>query len=542
MIHRNAGLRASARRPIAAVSAWLCTGLVVAGTVGVASAAASSSGVISRFAGTGTSGAPTLGPATSSQLGTPYAVAVDSLGNVYSTDAGNHEVDKITPAGMLSVIAGNGISGSPTPGLATTSKLAAPEGMAVDAAGDVFVCDPDNHVVEKVTSAGVLSIVAGNAQSAPPTYGGSATASSLLHPYGVAATPAGRLYIADTWNHTIDQVIGPLPVSTTAPAISGTTTNGQTLSATTGTWTQSPEIYTYQWQNCDSTGAACTSIVGAASSRYTLKVGDIGDTVRVIVKAENSGGSAATSSAVSAVIAAVPTTPITIPPVITPAPPITILPAGVNTTTAATQLKGQSARLGGVVAAHSSAVSYRFQYGARSGYHTLSAARALLASASEQAVATPVVRLVPGTTYHYRLMVINSAGTTSYGTAKTLTTPRVAPQRVRDHISARQDRHAAHHYRVNGRLVLVRGLSKRIGCRTRGAATVTVTRGTQVIAHRRVTVTQGCTYTATFSFTKAQLPASGHISFRMRFAGNRQLRSRDARTLRVLYRADLAAN
>jgi WD40 repeat protein len=76
----------------------------------------------------------------------------------------------------------------------------------------------------------------------------------------------------------------------TPPAISGTATVGQLLSASTGTWTGSPTSYTYKWRRCNSSGAKCTAIAGATASTYTVTSGDLGHTLRVYVTASNSHG------------------------------------------------------------------------------------------------------------------------------------------------------------------------------------------------------------------------------------------------------------
>jgi hypothetical protein len=97
------------------------------------------------------------------------------------------------------------------------------------------------------------------------------------------------------------------PSNTALPTISGTTQDGQTLTATTGTWNGTPPFtYTYQWRSCDSAGANCSDIAGATSSTYVLQPSDIGRTVRVVVTAANSGGSVPATSGQSAVVTAIP--------------------------------------------------------------------------------------------------------------------------------------------------------------------------------------------------------------------------------------------
>jgi hypothetical protein len=94
------------------------------------------------------------------------------------------------------------------------------------------------------------------------------------------------------------------PVNSALPAISGQTIQGSALTTSDGTWSNSPTSYTYQWQDCNTSGAACTNISGATSSTYTLAGSDVGDTLRAVVTATNSGGSASATSAASAAVTA----------------------------------------------------------------------------------------------------------------------------------------------------------------------------------------------------------------------------------------------
>ena len=94
------------------------------------------------------------------------------------------------------------------------------------------------------------------------------------------------------------------PSNSTVPAVSGQAVQGQTLSTTNGSWTNSPTSYAYQWQDCDSSGANCSSIGGATSSSYPLVSGDVGHTIRVVVTASNAGGAASASSAATQTVQA----------------------------------------------------------------------------------------------------------------------------------------------------------------------------------------------------------------------------------------------
>jgi hypothetical protein len=92
------------------------------------------------------------------------------------------------------------------------------------------------------------------------------------------------------------------PVNLLPPTVSGTTAQGQTLSTTTGTWSDTSGTFTYAWQDCDSAGANCAAISGATSSSYTLAAGDVDSTVRSVVTAKNAGGSGSAPSSVTAVV------------------------------------------------------------------------------------------------------------------------------------------------------------------------------------------------------------------------------------------------
>jgi streptogramin lyase len=160
-------------------------------------------GVVSTLAGSGTPGfADDTGP--KARFHTPYGVAIDGKGNVYVADTFNHRIRKITPAGVVSTLAGSG-----TPGFADDTgpkaRFHTPAGVAVDGAGNVYVADYINNRIRKITPAGVVSTLAGSGTkgSADDDTGPKA---QFKEPFGVAVDGAGNVYVADYGNNRIRKI------------------------------------------------------------------------------------------------------------------------------------------------------------------------------------------------------------------------------------------------------------------------------------------------------------------------------------------------
>src|ERR1035437_6506014 len=156
----------------------------------------SPNGLLTVVAGNGTRGfSGDGGPATSASLNNPGSVAADSAGNLYMADSGNHRIRKVS-GGTITTVAGNGNSGfSGDGGPATSASLKFPAGVAVDSAGNLYIAEPSNYRVRKV-SGGTITTVAGNGNPGNSADGGPATSASIS-PFGVAVDSAGNLYIAD---------------------------------------------------------------------------------------------------------------------------------------------------------------------------------------------------------------------------------------------------------------------------------------------------------------------------------------------------------
>jgi uncharacterized protein (TIGR03437 family) len=149
----------------------------------------------------------------------PGALALDTAGNLYVCD-GSSRIRKISTAGIITTVAGNGSAGyAGDGGPATSAMLSSPSGIAVDAAGNLFIADAGNERVRMVSAspAGVIFTVAGNGLPGYSGDGGPATSAQLSDPSGVAVDPSGNVYIADCLNNAIrllrpTSAFGPVPV------------------------------------------------------------------------------------------------------------------------------------------------------------------------------------------------------------------------------------------------------------------------------------------------------------------------------------------
>lgn len=174
--------------------------------------------LISTAAGTGSGGySGDGGAATSARLDLPQGVAVDASGNVYVADSANHVVRRITPAGTITTVAGTGVAGY-TPGnkMATAARLDSPSDVAIDASGALYIADRNNERIRKVTATGRLATVAGNGNTGSGGDGAAATRAELNSPVGIAISPSGVLYIAEYGNHKIRRVDTSDDISTLA--------------------------------------------------------------------------------------------------------------------------------------------------------------------------------------------------------------------------------------------------------------------------------------------------------------------------------------
>jgi sugar lactone lactonase YvrE len=193
-----------------------------------AATANSYAGTVTTFAGNGTAGYAD-GTGTNAEFSNPQGVAADAQGNLYVTDPFNHVIRKITPAGVVSTIAGNGNIGYVI-GPAASAEFYSPTGIAVDASGNnIYVADQGNNVILKISN-GVVTKLAGS--GAAGIVDGAAATAQFSNPTSVAVDASGNVYVADRNNNRIRKISTAGVVSTfcgtgTAGYLDGTSTTAE---------------------------------------------------------------------------------------------------------------------------------------------------------------------------------------------------------------------------------------------------------------------------------------------------------------------------
>jgi NHL repeat/FG-GAP-like repeat len=163
-------------------------------------------GVVSTFAGTGSIGSAD-GTGTAASFYYPAGIAIDSGGNLYVADSENHTIREITPGGVVTTLAGLAGQAGATDDTGSLARFNNPLGVAVDGAGTIYVADTSNQTIRSITPAGVVSTIAGLALS-PGSTNGAGTAARFKNPFGLAVDGSGNTYVADNGNHTIRKITG----------------------------------------------------------------------------------------------------------------------------------------------------------------------------------------------------------------------------------------------------------------------------------------------------------------------------------------------
>ncbi len=159
-------------------------------------------GIVTTLAGLAGASGSADGTGSAARFSTPAGVAADSLGNVYVADMNNHTIRKITAEGVVTTWAGMAGSNGSRDGARSSALFTNPYGVAVDSAGDVYVAEYGNHMIRKIASNGDVTTLAGS-PSSYETANGSGSAAHLLFPTGVALDSSGHLYVAEFGGHVI---------------------------------------------------------------------------------------------------------------------------------------------------------------------------------------------------------------------------------------------------------------------------------------------------------------------------------------------------
>jgi RHS repeat-associated protein len=214
-------------------------------------------------------------------------------GYLHIVDAGNDRLEKFSTGGEYSGHAASAGSGN--------GQLSRPQGIAAGPGGNEYVADAGNNRIEEFNPYGTFIAAFGTAGS---------TGSQFNEPTGLAVGASEEIYVTDAENNRVEKWLpAASPVNTVPPTVSGELIVGQALSASSGSWSALPAAsYGYQWQRCNSTGESCSNISGATSASYTLASGDEAHTLKVVVTATSSLGSAEGTSPATPLLAAAPTT------------------------------------------------------------------------------------------------------------------------------------------------------------------------------------------------------------------------------------------
>lgn len=174
--------------------------------------AVTQSQVVTTFAGSGAQGYAN-GTLTSATFYQPNGVCMDAAGNMYVADYGNIVIRKITPGGIVSTLAGSGSSGFVN-GTGTMASFSGPGGVCTDASGNVYVADEFNHAIRKITPAGVVTTLAGSGTSGFTD--GTGSQATFNHPVKLCTDASGNIYVADYFNNAIRKITPGGVVSTFA--------------------------------------------------------------------------------------------------------------------------------------------------------------------------------------------------------------------------------------------------------------------------------------------------------------------------------------
>jgi sugar lactone lactonase YvrE len=184
-----------------------------------------STGIVTTFAGSAGNSGSIDGTGSAARFNFPFGIAVSTAGNLFVADTQNNTIRKVTSAGVVTTLAGSGVTGN-VDGTGSAARFWGPEGVYADTAGNVFVADTRNQTIRKVTSAGVVTTLAG---TSGVTGGADGTGSAAIfyNPTGIALDKAGNVFVVDQDNDAIRKVTSAGIVTTVAGTLyANGSTNG----------------------------------------------------------------------------------------------------------------------------------------------------------------------------------------------------------------------------------------------------------------------------------------------------------------------------
>jgi len=190
-------------------------------------------GTVSTFAGMAGAAAHVDATGTAARFNTPVSLVFDQNGNLYVADARNARIRKITPAGVVTTLAGNGV-GFPAiaPGIGTAATIARPRFLTIDSQGNLYFTNNQNQIGKVTTSGAEVTLFAGSATGASGDVNGTGLAASFEKPSGLAVDAADNVYVVDFENMKIKKITSAGVVTTFAGTGAGGTTDGTTTTAT----------------------------------------------------------------------------------------------------------------------------------------------------------------------------------------------------------------------------------------------------------------------------------------------------------------------
>ncbi len=253
-----------------------------------------SGGVVTTLAGTAGSAGSTDGTGTAARFNQPIGIAIDGSGNLYVADSNNNTIRKIASGGVVTTLAGSPGSAGTADGTGSAARFRSPRGVATDAAGNIYVADSGNCTIRKVTPAGVVTTLAGT----PGTFAsvpGTGAAALFDVPVGIAVGTTGSTYVTNELAFTIE--VGA-QATTVAPSITQQPTSQTIASGSTVVFSVAASglpAPAYQWYlgaNPLSAGAGVSGVTGP-----TLVISGAAQGGTYYCQASNSAGTAMSNAA-----------------------------------------------------------------------------------------------------------------------------------------------------------------------------------------------------------------------------------------------------